>query len=278
MQSFFEFVSAFGLNVKADPAHVKPIDLQKIVSKTENTPEEAVVQMMMLRSLKQAHYSPEPLGHFGLAAEFYTHFTSPIRRYSDLMVHRMIHEYGDHGMGDEIQKHFSSQLQSVADQTSTQERKSIDTERSVNDLKMTEFMADKVGQVFDAIVSSVTSFGMFIQLPNTVEGLIHISKLNDDYYNFDEKSLTLTGRNSHKRYKIGMPIKVKLIRADVEQHQIDFEIYDPNAPKRDNKRGKNGQRRRNFHRSHSRNRNSKDANVRSNNFSIRRNANKSKKK
>ncbi|MBP2057692.1 ribonuclease R [Lactobacillus colini] len=273
MQSFFEFVSAFGLNVKADPSHVKPIDLQKIVSKTENTPEEAVVQMMMLRSLKQAHYSPEPLGHFGLAAEFYTHFTSPIRRYSDLMVHRMIHEYADQGMDDEVQKHFSSQLDSVADQTSTQERKSIDTERSVNDLKMTEFMSDKVGQVFDAIVSSVTSFGMFIQLPNTVEGLIHISNLNDDFYNFDEKSLTLTGRNSHKRFKIGMPIKVKLIRADVEQHQIDFELYDPNASKRNNDYRRNGQRPRNFNNSYSRNRNS---NPRSNNFYSRKNNHRSR--
>ncbi len=107
---------------------------------------------------------------------------------------------------------------------------------------MTEFMADKVGQTFDAIVSSVTSFGMFIQLPNTVEGLIHISNLNDDYYNFDEKSLTLTGRNSHKQFKIGMPIKVKLIRADVEQHQLDFEIYDPNAPKRPQRSNNRGKR------------------------------------
>ena len=144
----------------------------------------------------------------------------------------MIHEYADKKMDKDVQKHFKSQLPDVAEQTSTQERKSIDTERGVNDLKMTEFMADKVGQTFDAIVSSVTSFGMFIQLPNTVEGLIHISNLNDDYYNFDEKSLTLTGRNSHKQFKIGMPIKVKLINADVEQHQLDFEIYDPNAKKR----------------------------------------------
>ena len=242
MQSFFEFVSAFGLNVKADPNDVKPKDLQKIVAKTEGTPEEAVVQMMMLRSLKQAHYSPEPLGHFGLAAKYYTHFTSPIRRYSDLMVHRMIHEYANENMDQDIQKHFKAQLPDVAEQTSTQERKSIDTERSVNDLKMTEFMADKVGQTFDAIVSSVTSFGMFIQLPNTVEGLIHISNLNDDYYNFDEKSLTLTGRNSHKQFKIGMPIKVKLIRADVEQHQLDFEIYDPNAPKRPQRSNNRGKR------------------------------------
>ena len=114
MQSFFEFVSAFGLNVKADPSDVKSKDLQKIVAKTEGTPEEAVVQMMMLRSLKQAHYSPEPLGHFGLAAKYYTHFTSPIRRYSDLMVHRMIHEYANENMDQDIQKHFKAQLPDVA--------------------------------------------------------------------------------------------------------------------------------------------------------------------
>lgn len=228
--SFFEFCSAFGLNVKTDPNDVQPIDLQKVVSKTEGTPEEAVVQMMMLRSLKQAHYSDEALGHFGLAAKYYTHFTSPIRRYSDLMVHRMIHSYADN-KSEETQKHFASQLPEVAEQTSTQERRSIDTEREVNDLKMTEYMADQVGQHFDAVVSSVTSFGMFIQLPNTVEGLIHISNLTDDFYSFNEKTLTLTGRGTHKQFKIGMPIKVTLINANVEQHQLDFEIYDPNAPK-----------------------------------------------
>ncbi|MBD5431848.1 ribonuclease R [Lactobacillus agrestimuris] len=231
IKNFFEFCSAFGLNVKADPENIKPIDLQKVVSKTEGTPEEAVVQMMMLRSLKQAHYSEDALGHFGLAAQFYTHFTSPIRRYSDLMVHRMIHEYSDKGMGEKVQDHFKSYLPNVAEQTSTQERVSIDTEREVNDLKMTEYMADQVGKHFDAVVSSVTSFGMFIQLPNTVEGLIHISNLTDDFYSFDEKTLTLTGRGTHKQFKVGMPIKVTLINANVEQHQLDFEIYDPNAPK-----------------------------------------------
>ena len=268
MKSFFEFVSAFGLHVTADPSHVSPKDLQKIIAKTEGTPEEAVVEMMMLRSLKQAHYSPDPLGHFGLAAKDYTHFTSPIRRYSDLMVHRMIHTYADQGKGEKVQNHFKSQLPEVAEQTSSQERRSIDAERGVNDLKMTEYMADKVGQVFDAIVSSVTSFGMFIQLPNTVEGLIHISNLNDDYYNFNEKSMTLTGRNSHNEFKVGMPIKVKLIRADVEQHQLDFEIYDPNATKKKNKHSQN-RRGRNFERSHSRNRNNRNYGGRNNRFTIR---------
>ncbi|RMC51104.1 ribonuclease R [Lactobacillus sp. ESL0225] len=232
IKGFFEFCSAFGLQITADPNHVRPIDLQKVVSKTLETPEEAVVQMMMLRSLKQAHYSEEPLGHFGLAAKFYTHFTSPIRRYSDLMVHRMIHEYMDQGTDKAIQAHFASCLPDVADQTSTQERVSIDTEREVNDLKMTEYMSDQVGQHFAAVVSSVTSFGMFIQLPNTVEGLIHISNLTDDFYSFNEKSMTLTGRGTHKQYHVGMPIKVTLINANIEQHQLDFEIYDPDAPKK----------------------------------------------
>lgn len=272
IKGFFEFCSAFGLNIKADPNNVKPKDLQKIVSKTEGTPEEAVVQMMMLRSLKQAHYSEEDLGHFGLAAQYYTHFTSPIRRYSDLMVHRMIHAYTDQGTKDEVQKHFAGYLPDVAEQTSTQERVSIDTEREVNDLKMTEYMSDQVGQHFDAVVSSVTSFGMFIQLPNTVEGLIHISNLNDDFYSFDEKTLTLTGRGTHKQYKIGMPIKVTLINANVEQHQLDFEIYDPNAPKhKHNDRGMNNKRRgnRGFRNDHGR----RNGNFHGGNKNNRRNVN-----
>jgi ribonuclease R len=229
---FFEFCSAFGLNVKADPNDIKPLDLQKVVTKTLGTPEEAVLQMMMLRSLKQAHYSEDPLGHFGIAAKYYTHFTSPIRRYSDTMAHRMIHAYLEEGMGDEVKEHFKEELPEVADQTSTQERRSIDTERATNDLKMTEYMADQVGNKFEAVVSSVTSFGMFVQLENTVEGLIHISNLKDDYYAYDEKTMTLTGRATHKKYKVGMPIKVVLTNANVEQHQLDFEVYDPDAKKR----------------------------------------------
>lgn len=259
IKSFFEFCSAFGLNIKADPNHVKPLDLQKIVTKTVGTPEEAVVQMMMLRSLKQAHYSDQALGHFGLAAKFYTHFTSPIRRYSDLMVHRMIHAYAEHGTGKDVQKHFTSYLSQVAEQTSIQERRSVDTEREVDDLKMTEYMSDQVGQHFNAVVSSVTSFGMFIQLPNTVEGLVHISNLTDDFYTFNEKTLTLTGRGTHKQYKVGMPIKVTLINANVEQHQLDFEVYDPNAPKHHRNDHRNNRRRgnRGFRNDHGRRGNGK---------------------
>lgn len=228
IKTFFDFIGAFGLNIKADPADVKPMDMQRVVTKVEGTPEEAVVSTMLLRSLKQAKYSEEQLGHFGLAATYYTHFTSPIRRYSDLMVHRMIHAYLEKGTGDDIQQHFKSQLKTVAEQVSTQERRSIDTEREVDVLKKTEFMVDKVGESFDAVISSVTSFGLFVALDNTVEGLIHITNLTDDFYQFDEKQLTLTGKNKHKVFKIGEPIKVTLINADVQQKQIDFEIYDPN--------------------------------------------------
>lgn len=228
IKNFFDFIGAFGLNIKADPADVKPLDLQKVVTKVEGTPEEAVVSTMLLRSLKQAKYSEEQLGHFGLAATYYTHFTSPIRRYSDLMVHRMIHTYLEDGMTEQNQDHFKGQLKGVAEQVSTQERRSIDTEREVDVLKKTEFMVDRVGETFDAVISSVTSFGLFVALENTIEGLIHITNLTDDFYNFDEKQLTLTGRNKHKVFKIGEPIKVTLINADVNQKQIDFEIYDPN--------------------------------------------------
>ncbi|APT18974.1 ribonuclease R [Amylolactobacillus amylotrophicus DSM 20534] len=230
IKNFFDFIGAFGLNIKADPADVKPLDLQRVVTAVEGTPEEAVVSTVLLRSLKQAKYAPDALGHFGLAAVDYTHFTSPIRRYADLTVHRMIHDYSEKGETEEIKQHFNVRLEDIADQVSKQERRSIDTEREVDVLKKTEFMMDKVGQHFNATVSSVTSFGMFIALPNTVEGLIHISNLTDDYYQFDEKQMTMTGKNTHKVFKIGMPIKVTLINADLNQKQIDFELYDPNAP------------------------------------------------
>ncbi|MGX4763657.1 ribonuclease R [Holzapfeliella sp. JNUCC 72] len=224
--NFFEFISAFGLNIKADPNDLEPKTLQKILAKTQGTPEEPVVQTMMLRSLKQARYSEDQLGHFGLAAPYYTHFTSPIRRYPDLMVHRLIHQYIEKGATEKVKQHFESELPVIAEHSSQQERKSVDAERAVNDLKKTEYMIDKVGDSFDAVISSVTSFGMFVALENTVEGLIHITNLKDDFYSFDEKQLTLVGKKTNRQFKIGQPIKVTLIRADLEQRQIDFEIYD----------------------------------------------------
>lgn len=223
IKNFFELASSFGLSVPGNSADVTPKMLQQVLEKVAGEPQELVITTMLLRSLQQAKYSPEPLGHFGMAAKYYTHFTSPIRRYPDLMVHRMIHSYADQGIGTDVQNHWAQQLDEVAVQTSACERKSIDVERAVDDLKKAEFMEDKVGQVFEAVISSVTSFGMFIALENTVEGLVHISNLLDDYYEFHEKELALVGKRTHKTYKMGDPIKVRLIRADAQQRQVDFE-------------------------------------------------------
>ncbi|MQS51939.1 ribonuclease R [Companilactobacillus mishanensis] len=223
VKNFFEFVAAIGVEVKGNLKDIKPKMFQSVLAKVADTPEEPVVTIMLLRSMQQARYSDNPLGHFGLAAEYYTHFTSPIRRYPDLIVHRMIHEYAENGFTDKEKEKWSSKLSPIAEHTSSRERKSIDAERAVDDLKKTEFMEDKVGEEFDAVVSSVTSFGMFIQLENTVEGLIHISNMKDDYYEYDEKSMSMHGRNTGKIFKVGQAIKVKLIRADVEHRQIDFE-------------------------------------------------------
>lgn len=177
---------------------------------------------MLLRSMQQAKYSPEPLGHFGIAATDYTHFTSPIRRYPDLMVHRMAHYYAEHGLSEDSQAVFRDELPEVATHCSQMERRAIDAERDTDAMKKAEYMADHVGEEFDAMVSSVTKFGMFVELDNTVEGLIHISEIGDDYYVFVEKHMALVGRNKHKTYRIGQPVRVKLLDVNVEQKEINF--------------------------------------------------------
>ncbi|WP_338216340.1 ribonuclease R [Companilactobacillus muriivasis] len=223
VKNFFEFAAAMGVQVKGNLKEITPKMFQNVLASVVGTPEEQVVTIMLLRSLQQARYSDEPLGHFGLAAKYYTHFTSPIRRYPDLTVHRMIHSYAENGFTDEEQTKWGNKLKDIAEHTSGRERISINAERAVDDLKKTEYMADQVGNTFDAVVSSVTSFGMFIQLDNTVEGLIHISNMKDDFYEYDEKSMSMHGRGTGKTFRVGEPIKVKLIRADVEHRQIDFE-------------------------------------------------------
>ena len=273
IKNFFEFAAAMGVQVKGNLKEITPKMFQNVLADVVGTPEEQVVTIMLLRSLQQARYSDEPLGHFGLAAKYYTHFTSPIRRYPDLTVHRMIHSYAEHGFTDDEQAKWSNKLQEIAEHTSSRERISINAERAVDDLKKTEYMADQVGNTFDAVVSSVTSFGMFIQLDNTVEGLIHISNMKDDFYEFDEKSMSMHGRGTGKIFKVGQPIKVKLIRADVEHRQIDFErVLTPEEQEQADKReaefkkkrsmqhgrGRGGHGRHNDHKGHGngRNRNS----------------------
>lgn len=232
MQRFMEFVTAFGILMKGTSSDVSPKQLQKVLREAEGKPEEAVISTMMLRSMKQAKYDSEALGHFGLGAEFYTHFTSPIRRYPDLIVHRLIRAYATNGKGSQEKAKWASKLPEIAEQSSKMERRAVDAERETDSLKKTEFMADKIGEMYDGVISSVTKFGIFVELPNTIEGLIHISNMKEDYFEFIENHMMLVGERTGVSYRIGQSVKIKVTKADVETREIDFELIpDPNAPK-----------------------------------------------
>lgn len=232
--TFFEMLAGLGVQVTGKKTDIKPKMLQNILKKVAGKPEEPMVSTMLLRSMQQAKYSPKPLGHFGIAADDYTHFTSPIRRYPDLMVHRLIRYYLENGISKEAQAKYAGKLDEVTTHSSETERRGVDAERDTDAMKKAEFMADRIGEEFDAVVSSVTKFGMFIALPNTVEGLIHISQIEDDYYEYLEKQMALVGRRTKQTYRIGQPVRVKLINVNVEQKEIDFTLADPgHAPKTD---------------------------------------------
>ncbi|MGB6178544.1 ribonuclease R [Carnobacterium sp.] len=234
MQRFMEFVTAFGISVKGLSENVSPKSLQKVLRSVAGKPEETVISTMLLRSMKQAKYDVEPLGHYGLAADYYSHFTSPIRRYPDLILHRLIRSYSEEGTSSKQKDKWSSLLPDIAIQSSKMERRAVDAERETDALKKTEFMVDKVGETFEGIIGSVLRFGLFIELPNTVEGLVHISNMKDDYYNFVEEQLMLVGERTGVVYRIGQKVKIKVTKANPETREIDFELIpDPDAPKAD---------------------------------------------
>ena len=237
MKRFLEFITTFGLTAQASKDSITPKDLQGVMDRIKDEPYEAVISMLLLRSMQQARYDVDPIGHYGLGADYYSHFTSPIRRYPDLILHRLIHYYDEVGRSQQDKKRWASRLPDIAKHSSEAERRAIDAERETDELKKTEFMADKVGQEFMGTIISITGFGMFIQLPNTVEGLVHVSMMDDDYYRFDEDHLVMIGERTGKVFRIGQPIKVKLMRADVEEVQIDFSIVEDFA-KGDKSQGK----------------------------------------
>ncbi|EAC9277354.1 RNB domain-containing ribonuclease, partial [Listeria monocytogenes] len=177
----------------------------------------------LLRSMQQAKYSEENVGHYGLAAEDYTHFTSPIRRYPDLIVHRLIRSYSE-DVSEANQNKWAEILPDIAMHSSQMERRAVDAEREVDALKKAEYMADKVGEEFDGIISSVVKFGLFIELPNTIEGLIHINNLKQDYFHYLENHLALVGERTGLTFKIGQKVRIKVVKADPETREIDFEL------------------------------------------------------
>ena len=220
LQKFLDYASIFGIHIHGTANKITQQALQEFMAKVENKPGADVLNMMLLRSMQQARYSEHNHGHYGLAAEYYTHFTSPIRRYPDLLVHRMIREYTQ--VTDEKIEHFRQVIPELATSSSTLERRAIDAERVVEAMKKAEYMEEYVGEEFEGVVSSVVKFGLFIELPNTIEGLIHITTL-PEFYNYNERTMTLQGEKSGKVFRVGQPIKIKLVRADKETDDIDFE-------------------------------------------------------
>ncbi len=223
MRRFFDFASALGIVVKQTNGSISPKQLQKVVEDVADKPEAMVVNTMLLRSMQQAKYSEENVGHYGLAAEDYTHFTSPIRRYPDLIVHRLIRSYSE-DVSEANQNKWAEILPDIAMHSSQMERRAVDAEREVDALKKAEYMADKVGEEFDGIISSVVKFGLFIELPNTIEGLIHINNLKQDYFHYLENHLALVGERTGLTFKIGQKVRIKVVKADPETREIDFEL------------------------------------------------------
>ena len=222
---FSEFAYNLGYPVRFNEDEVRPKDLQKILEQVRGKKEETVVSTLLLRSMMKAKYSQTCVGHFGLASKYYCHFTSPIRRYPDLVIHRIIKEIlSDGGLNPKREKKLRTFVVDASKQSSDTERMAVEAEREVDDLKKAEYMLDRVGEDFEGIISSVTSFGMFVELPNTIEGLVHISDLNDDYYNYDERHLCLIGERTKKIYRLGDEIKVKCSKVDIDAHEIYFEI------------------------------------------------------
>jgi ribonuclease R len=228
LMTFMQFAANFGYVVKGKGNSVHPRALQSLLAEIQGTKEATVISTMMLRSMKQAKYDPDSLGHFGLAAEFYSHFTSPIRRYPDLVIHRIIREVLEGGGALTEARHeaLTARMPDIAQHSSERERVAVDAERDTDKLKKCEFMMDKVGEEFDGIISSVTSFGMFIELENTVEGLIRLSDMSDDYYHFHELHMVLIGERTSKVYRIGDEVKIRVTRVDMEEYNIDFELVD----------------------------------------------------
>ncbi|WP_218095412.1 ribonuclease R [Paenibacillus solanacearum] len=228
LQHFMEFITNFGYVVRGKGNTVHPRALQTLLEEIRGTKEETVISTVMLRSMKKAMYDSQSLGHYGLAAEYYSHFTSPIRRYPDLIIHRVIREVLESGglLSDARHEYLASRMDDIAKQSSDRERVAVDSERETEALKKAEYMLDKVGEEFDGIISSVTSFGIFVELGNTVEGLIRLSDLTDDYYHFHEAQHALIGERTSRIYRLGDEVKVRVARVNMDERTIDFEMVD----------------------------------------------------
>lgn len=224
MKQLSLFITNSGYHVKMSKDEVHPKELQKLLKSIEGTPEEAMISRVTLRSMKRAEYTPECLGHFGLAAKYYCHFTSPIRRYPDLQIHRIIKECLRDDMTEKHIEHYKSILREVTKHCSMTERRADDAERDSEKMKKAEYMRGFIGEEYTGVISSVTSFGVYVELENTVEGLVHVSNMTDDHYEYDEASYSLKGQQTMKTYKLGQIVKIRVENADKVTGTIDFSM------------------------------------------------------
>ena len=220
----------FGLHINKRPdGTIRPMDIQRVLSKVKGTKAEKIISTIALRSMQQAHYTAEQAEHFGLAAQYYTHFTSPIRRYPDLIVHRLLRETFNVDKGKTRKKsnskHYTKlkdSLAHIAKQSSDRERRAVEIERETTDLKAVEYMQKFVGKYFDGVIVSITKFGFFVEIPIGVDGLVRVASIEDDHYVFVESEFALVGRHTGKTFKIGDEVRVKLIEANVALRQLTF--------------------------------------------------------
>jgi len=235
---FEEFISGFGYSLAAPANALRPRHFQRLLEKIRGKPEEKPIAMLMLRTMQKARYAPANLGHFGLAAPSYTHFTSPIRRYPDLVVHRALRAGRHHLLTAETREEWTEELPETARHTSEMERRADDAERELLQWKKVKFMADKVGDEFEGFVTGVAAFGLFVELvEHFVEGMVHVSTMADDYYRFIETAHLLRGENTHKVYRLGDKVKVQVIRVNMELRQVDLGLVEILERVREGERG-----------------------------------------
>ncbi len=218
------FIQNFGHSLHISNKEIRPKEIQKLLAKVEDTPEEALISRLALRSMKQAKYTSENTGHFGLAASYYCHFTSPIRRYPDLQIHRIIKENLRGRMNENRRAHYETLLTEVAKQSGQRERLAEEAERETVKLKKAEYMATRMGEVFEGVISGITKWGLYVELPNTIEGLIHVTDLYDDHYNYIEDTYEMVGEHTGKTYKLGQTVSVRVIGTNRLERTIDFEL------------------------------------------------------
>ena len=220
------FIQNFGHSIHLGGDEVRPGEIQKLLAKIGGTPQEILISRLALRSMRRAQYAPDNAGHFGLAAKYYTHFTSPIRRYPDLQIHRIIKDHLRGRMNEEKIQHYQNILTDVTKQASDTERRAEEAERETIKLKKAEYMSRRIGRVYEGVISGVTAWGIYVELPNTIEGMVHVANMQDDHYDYHEDRYEMAGAHTGRSYKLGQKVYVRVIGADSLTRTIDFEMAD----------------------------------------------------